>query len=216
MTFFRTRRTLWTMCESFEQNWGSLFESMLRASPGGNIPVDENNSRALSCELGCRDCERVGSATETIGKDQDVGVTSRRDREGAEVIGADGNAGPFRQGHRDDGPTGRQPRSFPCLTLQAAVKPLPGAEVHTNPPVKMLGHSQSARVAEMIGSCRKASLHDPRAHEPWYVNTNIFIVQQKSVHPTGRCDSDGGCEIRRTRRTIPSPMACSRPLAVSS
>ena len=95
------------MCESFEQNWGSLFESMLRASPGGNIPVDENNSRALSCELGCRDCERVGSATETIGKDQDVGVTSRRDREGGEVIDAAAIPGPSGRGiemtgHRTD------------------------------------------------------------------------------------------------------------------
>ena len=41
----------------------------------------------------------VGSAAETIGEGQDVSVTSRRDREGAEVIDADGNAGPFRQGH---------------------------------------------------------------------------------------------------------------------
>ena len=74
--------------------------------------MDENVSRALSCELGCCDNKHVGSAAETIGKEQDVGVTSRRDREGSEVIDADGNAGPFRQGHRDDGPMGRQPRSF--------------------------------------------------------------------------------------------------------
>ena len=35
------------------------------------------------------------SATETIGEEQDVGVTSRRDRKGAEVIDADGKSGPF-------------------------------------------------------------------------------------------------------------------------
>ena len=49
----------------------------------------------LSCELGGCDCEHVGSAAETIGEKQDVGVTSRHDRERAEVIDAIGNAGPF-------------------------------------------------------------------------------------------------------------------------
>ena len=80
-----------------------------RTSPVGNIPVDENASRALSCELGCSDQEHAGSAAETIGEEQGVGDTSRRDRDGAEVIDADGNASVVKQGHRDDGPTGRHP-----------------------------------------------------------------------------------------------------------
>ena len=42
------------------------------ASPEGNIPVDENVSRALSCELGRSVCEHVGSAAETIGEEQDA------------------------------------------------------------------------------------------------------------------------------------------------
>ena len=105
-------------------------------SPTVGSLVDENVSLALSCELGCGDCECVGSASETIGEEQDVGFTSRHDREGAEVVDADGNAGPFRQGHRNDGPADRQPRGFPRLTLQAVAKPPPGADVHNNPPVK--------------------------------------------------------------------------------
>ena len=72
---------------------------------------------------------------------------------GAEVIDDDGNAGPFRQGHRDDGPTDRQPRVFSCLTLQAAAKPPLGADVHTNPLVKTFEHSQSARGPEVAGNC---------------------------------------------------------------
>ena len=127
--------------------------------------VDENVSLALSCELGCGDCECVGSASETIGEEQDVGFTSRHDREGAEVVDADGNAGPFRQGHRNDGPTDRQPRGFQCLTLQAVVKPPPCADVHTNPPVRTFEHEQSVRGAEVAGSYRMATLHDPREHE---------------------------------------------------
>ena len=107
-----------------------------RASPEVNIPVDENVSRSLSCKFGCSDCEHIDSAAETIGQEQDVGVTSRRDREGAEVVDADGNVGPFRQGHRDDGPMDRQPQGFPRLTLYVVVKPSPGADVHANLPVK--------------------------------------------------------------------------------
>ena len=136
--------------------------------------------RALRCELGCSDCEHVGSATETIGEEQGVGVTSRCDREGGEIIDADCNAGPFGQGHRDDGPTDRQPRGFPSLTAQAVAKPPPGADVHTNPPVKTFEHSQSARGAEVAWSCRMASIHYPRAHEQRRVNANRIIVQLTS------------------------------------
>ena len=61
----------------------------------GIYQLYENAGPALSCELGYSDCEHVGSAAETIGEKQDVGVTSRHDRERAEVIDAIGNAGPF-------------------------------------------------------------------------------------------------------------------------
>ena len=88
-----------------------------RGIPG--IPVDENVNRALGCIFGGSDSVHVGSAAETIAEEQDEGVTSRRDRVGAEVLDADGTAGPLGQGHRDDGPTDRQPRVFPCLKLQA-------------------------------------------------------------------------------------------------
>ena len=152
----------------------------MRASPEGNIAVDDNVSRAPSCKFGYSGCEHVGWAAVTIGEEQDVGVTSRRDREGPEAIDAEGNTGPFRQGHRDDGPTDRQPRGFPCLVLQVGAKPPPGADVHTNPPVKTFKHSQSARGAKVAGRCRMASLHHPRAHEQWYVNANRLIVQQTS------------------------------------
>ena len=37
-----------------------------RASPAGNIPVDESVGSALSGELSRCDCEHVGSAAETI------------------------------------------------------------------------------------------------------------------------------------------------------
>ena len=70
-------------------------EFAARASPEGDVPVDEDVSRALSCKFGCSEYGHVGSAAETIGEEQGVGVSSRRDREGAEVIDADGNAGPF-------------------------------------------------------------------------------------------------------------------------
>ena len=150
------------------------------ASLEGNVPVDDNDSHAFSCKLGSSDCKHVSSAAETTDEEQDVGVTSRRDREGVKVIDADGNAAPFKQGTRDDGPTDRQPRGFPCLTLQSVAKPPPGTGVHNNAPAKTFEHSQSARGAEVAGSCRMASLHDPRAHEQWYVNANRLIVQQTS------------------------------------
>ena len=53
-------------------------ENAARASSEGNIPVDENGSRALSCELSRCDCEHVGLAAETIREKHDViprGVT---------------------------------------------------------------------------------------------------------------------------------------------
>ena len=152
-------------------------EYAARASPEGDVPV-ENVSRALGCKFGGSDCVHVDSAAETIGEEQDVDVSPRRDRKGVEVIDANGNVRPFGQGHRDDGPSDRQPRGFSCLTLQAMTKPPPGADAHTNPPVKMFEHSQSARGAEVAGSCRMASLHDPRAHGQRYVNANGLIVQR--------------------------------------
>ena len=51
------------------------------------------------------------------------------------------------------GPADRQPRGFRCLTLQAVVKPSPGADVHTHPPVKTFDYSQSARGAEVAENC---------------------------------------------------------------
>ena len=54
---------------SFEQNWRPLFESMVRGDPQRGIyQVDENVSRAITCEVGCSGCEHVGSAAETIGE----------------------------------------------------------------------------------------------------------------------------------------------------
>ena len=117
---------------------------------------------------------------ETIREEQDAGVTSRRDRQGGEIIDADGYAGAFGQGHRDDGPPDRQPRGFLCLAFQAVVKPPLGADAHTNTPAKTFEHSQSACCIEVAGSCRVASLHDPRTHEQRYVNANRLIVQQSS------------------------------------
>ena len=63
-----------------------------------------------------------------------VGVTSARDRKGADVVNANGNTRPFGQGDRDDGPPDRHARGYPCLTLEAVAKPPPGADAHTNPP----------------------------------------------------------------------------------
>ena len=65
---------------------GAELEAVVReeapwVSPEGNIPADENGSRALSGELSRCDWERVGSAAETISEKQDVGFTSRRYRE---------------------------------------------------------------------------------------------------------------------------------------
>ena len=69
-------------------------ENAARASPEGSIPVGENGSRALSGEL-CRcDGVHVGSVAETLSEKQDVGISSRRHRERAEVVDADGDAGP--------------------------------------------------------------------------------------------------------------------------
>ena len=102
--------------------------------------------------LGGSDPVHVGSAAETLGEEQDIAASSGRDREGAEVIDADGNAGLVGQGHRDNGPPDHQPRGFPCLEFQAVAKPPSGADAHSNPPVKSFEHSQSARCDEVAGS----------------------------------------------------------------
>ena len=96
VAIFLTPRSVQTACEIFELNRRPLSERMLRGHLQRGMPADGNVSRALSCELGCSDCDLVGSAAETIIGDKNVSVTSRGDREGAEVIDADGNAGPFK------------------------------------------------------------------------------------------------------------------------
>ena len=103
-----------------------------------------------------------------------------RDRKGANVIDANGNARPFGEGHRDDMPPYRQPRGLPRLAVEAVAKPPSGADSHINPPVKPFEHSMCTRCAEVAGRCRVASLHDRRAHEQRCVNANRLIVQQIS------------------------------------
>ena len=49
-----------------------------RGSPEGNVPVDENVSRALGGKFGGSDRVHVGSAAETIDEERDAGVPSRR------------------------------------------------------------------------------------------------------------------------------------------
>ena len=153
-------------------------EYAARASPEGSVPVDKNVSRAFGSKFGSSDRVHVGSAAETISETQDVGVTSGHDRKGAEVIDANGNVRPCGYGHRDDGPPDCHPQGFPCLALQAVAKPSSGADAHTNSTVKTFEHSQCSRCAEVAGSCRAASLHDPRAHEQRYVNATRLIVEQ--------------------------------------
>ena len=75
-----------------------MFERMLRGHPKRGIYRLMRMLAVLSCELGGCDCEHVGSAAETIGEEQDVNDTSRRDQEGAAVIDADGNARPSGRG----------------------------------------------------------------------------------------------------------------------
>ena len=130
---------------------------------------------------------------------------------------ADRNTGPFKQRHRDDGPTDRRPRGFPCLTLQSVAKPPPGADVHTNPPVKTFEHSQSARGAEMAGSCRMASLHDPRVHEQRYVSANRLIVQQTMRVSHRALRVRRGLRSRLTDEQDDAVVGlCNRPLPASS
>ena len=70
-------------------------EDAARVSPGTKLPVDGNVSGALSGKLSHCDCEHVISVAETISEKQDVGITSRSYREKAELVDADGSAGPF-------------------------------------------------------------------------------------------------------------------------
>ena len=166
-------------------------EYAARAPPEENVPLDENVSRALGCKFGGGDRVHVGSAAKMIGEEQDIGVTLRRDWEGAEVVDADEQC---RALWADDGRPDRQPRGFPCLTLQAMAKPPPGAETHPNPPVKTFEHSQSARGAEVAASFRMASLHDPGAHEQLHVRTGSSFNKQAAC-PAGCCESGGGCGV---------------------
>ena len=73
--------------------------------------------------------------------------------------------------------------TMPGSTPQAVAKPPLGVDVHTNPPVKKLGHSQIARGAEVAENCQMASWRDPRAHEKRYVNADKLIVHQTSRAP---------------------------------
>ena len=90
-----------------------------RALPEMNIPVDENVSRALGGERCRTDGLDVDSAAEPISEQQAVGISSRRHRQGGDIVDGDGDAGPFWQGQCDGGPPDRLSRRFPCLTLQA-------------------------------------------------------------------------------------------------
>ena len=75
---------------------------------------------AVNAASSC-DCEHVGSGAKAISEKQDEGFTWRKYRERAEVVDADGDAGPFWQGQHDGGPPARLPPRFPFLALQTVV-----------------------------------------------------------------------------------------------
>ena len=145
--------------------------------------VGQNVGRALSGERCGSDGKHIGSTTETVGDEQDVGVTSWRDRKRIEVVDTDGDVTTFRQRHGDDWPSDSQSLVFPCLALQAVAKPPPGGYVHANPPVKPLQYTRRARGAKVARGRRITSLHDPRAHEQMHVDANRLVVQQARRSP---------------------------------
>ena len=71
----RTPNSWYTACESLEQNWRPLSESMVRGHPHkGMYFVDQDIGRALRGTLSGSDGEHIGPTTETIGDQQDVGL----------------------------------------------------------------------------------------------------------------------------------------------
>ena len=104
------------------------------------IILDQDIGRTLSGKLSGSDGEHIGPTTETIGDKQDVGVASRRDRKGIEVVDTDGDTRTFRERHGDDWPTDSQPRCFARLAHQTVAKPPSGTNIHADPPIKPLQH----------------------------------------------------------------------------
>ena len=68
---------------------------MLRGYPQGRNYRLMGMLAVPSAKLSHCDCEHVISVAETISEKQDVGITSRSYREKAELVDADGSAGPF-------------------------------------------------------------------------------------------------------------------------
>ena len=123
--------------------------------------VDQNVDRAFSGELGGSDGERIGPTSETVGDEQGIGVSSRRDRTRAEEGDTDGNARTLRERNGGDWPSGSQSLGFPRLTIQAMEESPAGCIRSCRSTRKPFQHGQRARGAKVTRGRRMASLHGP-------------------------------------------------------
>ena len=83
-----------------------------------------------------------------MSEEQDVSVASRNDRKGAELIDANGKAGPFGQWHRDGGPADRQPRNVCVLDTSG------NAEATTGCRCSYQSTSKTVRALAACALCR--------------------------------------------------------------
>ena len=100
-------RSLWQACAlptaSSLRKLGAELQAVVReygarATPQRNLLVDEKIGRTLSGIFSGSDGEHVGPTIETNGDQQALGVTSRRDRKGAEVVNSMATPGPSARG----------------------------------------------------------------------------------------------------------------------
>ena len=110
-------------------------EDATQAPPKGNVPVNNNAGRALSCKFSGGGDEHVRTAAKTVGEKLNIGVIPGRDRRRPKVVHPYRNSRSRREGSQDDRPMNRQSRCLPRLALQAMAQPPAGAYVYSYPPM---------------------------------------------------------------------------------
>ena len=106
--------------------------------PERNEAVYQNIGGSFRREFRGSDGEHVRSSAEAVREEEDISVSSCRDRKWSEIVNADGYSGAVGQGDGERRPANGLAGCFPCLTLEAASHPPFGARFHTYPPIKAL------------------------------------------------------------------------------
>ena len=119
--------------------------------------------------------EHIRPPAEMVREEEDVRVSSGRDRQWSKEDNADGYSGSIRQWYGECRPVDSLVKYFSRLTLEAKSYPPLCADFHTDRPVEAFQHFECACDTKVVRGIGVAWVHDPRSGQVWNVDADGVI-----------------------------------------